>query len=98
LFEILKGLRKNWQASDTSLKDNAMEASNVADSFIRNHAGVSDQVRVRHGDDLGTILALIVVVPFSIFTARPALTRHHAPGYVTMTPSGPSGRGSGAFP
>jgi hypothetical protein len=26
-------------------EDNAMEASNAADSFIRNHAGVSDHVR-----------------------------------------------------
>ena len=36
---------KNWWASDTSLKDNAMEASDATDSFVRNHAGVSDQVR-----------------------------------------------------
>jgi hypothetical protein len=35
---------KNWWASDTSVKDNAMEASDVTDSFVRNHAGVSDQV------------------------------------------------------
>jgi hypothetical protein len=35
---------KNWWASDTSLKDNAMEASDATDSFVRNHAGVSDQV------------------------------------------------------
>src|SRR3954454_12199585 len=41
----LKGLVKNWWASDTSLKDNAMEASDATDSFVRNHAGVSDQVR-----------------------------------------------------
>jgi hypothetical protein len=60
--------------------------------------GTPGWTRVRHGDGLGTILALIVVVRFSIFTARPALTRHHAPRYVTMTRSGPSGRDSGAFP
>jgi type II secretory pathway component PulF len=36
---------KNWWASDTSLKDNAMEASDATDSFVRNHAGVSDQVQ-----------------------------------------------------
>src|SRR3954447_974713 len=41
----LKGLVKNWWASDTSLKDNAMEASDATNSFVRNHAGVSDQVR-----------------------------------------------------
>jgi hypothetical protein len=35
---------KNWWASDTSLKDNAMEASDATNSFVRNHAGVSDQV------------------------------------------------------
>jgi hypothetical protein len=35
---------KNWWALDTSLKDNAMEASDATDSFVRNHAGVSDQV------------------------------------------------------
>ena len=29
---------------DTLLKDNAMEVSNAADSFIRNHAEVFDQV------------------------------------------------------
>src|SRR3954453_13234829 len=40
----LKGLVKNWWASDTSLKDNAMEASDATNSFVRNHAGVSDQV------------------------------------------------------
>ena len=34
---------KNWWASDTSLKDNAMEASDATDSFVRNHAGVSDR-------------------------------------------------------
>src|SRR4051812_480805 len=45
LFELLKGLVKNWWASDTSLKDNAMEASDATNSFVRNHAGVSDQVR-----------------------------------------------------
>src|SRR3954471_15544283 len=44
LFELLKGLVKNWWASDTSLKDNAMEASVATNSFVRNHAGVSDQV------------------------------------------------------
>src|SRR3954467_8916671 len=44
LFELLKGLVKNWWASDTSLKDNAMEASDATNSFVRNHAGVSDQV------------------------------------------------------
>jgi DNA-binding NarL/FixJ family response regulator len=37
---------KNWWASDTSLKDNAMEASDATDSFVRNHAGVSDQVHL----------------------------------------------------
>src|SRR3954467_10982984 len=45
LFELFKGLVKNWWGSDTSLKDNAMEASDATDSFVRNHAGVSDQVR-----------------------------------------------------
>src|SRR4051812_33661567 len=30
-------------------EDNAMEASNAADSFIRNHAGVSDHVRFMAG-------------------------------------------------
>src|SRR3954470_4183340 len=45
LSELLKGLVKDWWASDTSLKDNAMEASDAIDSFVRNHAGVSDQVR-----------------------------------------------------
>src|SRR4051812_19169531 len=45
LFELLKGLVKNWWASDTSLKDNAMEASDATNSFVRNHAGVSDQVQ-----------------------------------------------------
>src|SRR3954453_21900431 len=43
----LKGLVKNWWASDTSLKDNAMEASDATNSFVRNHAGVSDQVPIR---------------------------------------------------
>src|SRR4051812_21283409 len=47
LFELLKGLVKNWWASDTSLKDNAMEASDATNSFVQNHAGVSDQVRLR---------------------------------------------------
>jgi hypothetical protein len=45
---------KNWWASDTSLKDNAMEASDATDSFVRNHAGVSDQVRAGHLANLAT--------------------------------------------
>ena len=45
-------------------EDNAMEASNAADSFIRNHAGVSDHVRfelaVRAVFGVGTVVEAAV--------------------------------------
>src|SRR4051812_32170119 len=72
LFELLKGLVKNWWASDTSLKDNAMEASDATNSFVRNHAGVSDQVRGRLGGFLGD-LALGLKPMLDVPVVRPAL-------------------------
>ena len=47
---------KNWWASDTSLKDNAMEASDATDNFVRNHAGVSDQVHGKHPQPIWILL------------------------------------------